>query len=111
MTTIINCTPHSINIHLEDGIRTFEPSGIVPRANVKAIADGSIDGIPVFRTEFSNVEDLPARQEGVWLLVSSIVRTHPDLKDRDDLLSPDTSPMSCIRNEQGQIVGVKGFQH
>lgn len=101
---IVNCTPHSINIHFEDGdVLSIEPSGIVPRCSVKSEMSGSINGIPVFSEVFGDVENIPEERENTILIVSRIVVAA--LPSRTDLVFPT----QIVRNDKGQIVGCRGF--
>lgn len=101
---IVNCTPHPIVV----GDRTFAPSGHVPRVGTVVLDCGTMDGISVVRTEFGEVEGLPEPQFGIDYIVSGVVLAA--LKgSRPDVVAPDTSPASAVRNESGQIVGVKRF--
>lgn len=101
---IINCTPHPVKV----GDRTFEPSGVVPRVGTVVLNCGTLEGITVVRTEFGEVEGLPEPVFGQDYIVSGVVLAA--LKgSRPDVIAPDTSPASAVRNESGQIVGVKRF--
>lgn len=102
-------TPHAVCVLDADGevVKTYDPSGSVPRVSSTANVVSSIDGIDVVETVFGEVEGLPeARQDTVYL-VSALVRLAAT--DRTDLVSPDTSPASAVRNDRGHIVGVKRF--
>ncbi len=99
---IINCTPHSLTVAGQE----FQPSGMVPRVAVSSVEDGTIDGIPVVRTQYGAVEGLPDFEEGVTLIVSALVLSALN-GSRRDCVAPDTSPASALRNDAGQIVGVR----
>lgn len=101
---IINCTPHVINAVRKDGtLINFPPSGIVPRVSSTSQEVADLDGIAVVATVFGAVTDLPAREDGTWLVVSRLVLNAAP--DRDDLLAPG----ELIRDENGQPKGCKGF--
>ena len=99
---IINCTPHLVTV----ARRTIEPSGTVPRVSVRQVEDGDIDGIPVVRTVYGAVEGLPSPVEGTTYIVSALVLSAL-AGSRQDVCAPDTSPASALRNEAGQIIGVR----
>jgi hypothetical protein len=99
---IRNLTPHALTV----AGQTFQPSGIVPRVSVSSVEDGVIEGLPVVRTQYGAVEGLPQVEEGVTLVVSALVLTAL-AGTRPDCVAPDTSPASAIRNDAGQIVGVR----
>jgi hypothetical protein len=63
------------------------------------------DGVPIplYYTQTGAVIDLPSPQDGVMLIVSSIVRgQHPR---RDDLLSPS----ELVRDADGNVIGCRGL--
>lgn len=103
---IENLTPHAINIRQEDGQnRVIPPSGQIARVSVSDAAQEPICGIPVVKSIFGEVTGLPAPEDGVFLLVSSMVA---QAAQRPDVLSPNTGP-TAIR-ENGQVVAVRGLQ-
>jgi hypothetical protein len=120
---MVNCTPHAITVRPDgsDGV-TIPPSGIVPRVAVSAVADGEICErcpvetpagvfsevfhLPVMRTAFGRVEGLPDAEDGVWLIVSSVVLSALG-GSRPDCVAPDTSPASAIRDDGGRIIAVR----
>lgn len=97
--TILDCTPHAIHIHTDSGVRTIEPSGVVPRLKAETIVVDHIDGIPVSETRFGEIMDLPEEKPGQFLIVSRLVMAA--CPDRKDLLVPD----GIVRDEEGKIVG------
>jgi hypothetical protein len=102
---LVNLTPHPINVIMDDGSNiTIDPSGVIPRvaSTATTVAPGFVT------TVMGDVTGLPDKKDGVLLIVGAMVRTA--LPDRDDLIGPDTSPTGAVRNDQGQIVGVRGFQ-
>ena len=109
MTTLINCTPHAVNIRREDGaFLTVQPSGDFARvATIKEETSiPGLEGIKVVKTTFdtSKVEGLPTPEEGVIYIVSLI--TLNALKgSRSDLVAPG----NLIRDEKGNIVGCDGL--
>lgn len=108
-TTLVNCTPHTVNIRRKDGtILTIESSGNFARvATVKeTVSLPGVEGINVVKTVFdtSKIEGLPAPQEGVLYIVSLI--TLNALKGiRNDLVAPG----DLIRDEGGNIIGCDGL--
>jgi len=118
---IINLTPHPINIIRGDQKITIPPSGKVARVQPKQQVVGFINvqdtEIPIVRTEFGEVQGLPEEPEpNTIYIVSTIVlqaiANNPELaeKFRGKVVAPDTSPSGAVRDEQGRIIGVKGFQ-
>ncbi len=103
--TIKNLTPHAINFVNADGTQLLavEPSGTIARVTATTVTVGEIDGIPVTRSEYSDVTGLPAPEDGVVYVVSSLVAQR--CADRDDVFIPNES----VRDDQGRIIGCKSL--
>ena len=105
---IVNLTPHAINLPGET-IPAPEKGVKIPRIEQNmehVILIGG--GIEIRRGMETKTISLPKEKEGILLVVSSLVRlANPE---RKDLVSPDTSPTGVVRDENGRIIGVKGFQ-
>jgi len=86
----------------------FPPSGQVARVKPERIKVAEINGIPVYHTSFGVVEGLPEPQPGTIYIVSTLVLAAT--KNRNDLVAPDTSPASAVRDDNGRIIGVRAFQ-
>jgi hypothetical protein len=83
---IINLTPHTIRILSETGItREFESRGCA-RCAIVYSDSSSIDGVPVSLVTYGKVGGLPDPQEGVYYIVSSLIKSA--LPFRKDLLVP-----------------------
>jgi len=108
---LVNLTPHEIKIVGEDGkIRlVVPPSGQVARVKTEQQVIGSVNDIPIVKTEFGDVEGLPEPREGVYYIVATLVAQAMKGK-REDVVAPDTSPQGVVRDSEGKIVGVKRFQ-
>ncbi len=106
---ILNYTPHEIKILdvNNEVVRTYESVGCA-RVSTTQKESYFVDGIPVMSTEYGEVEGLPEEKYGVMYLVSFMVVNA--LPERKDLIAPNTSPQSCVRDEDGKIIGVKSFQ-
>lgn len=78
-------------------------SGVIPRCKQETVQIGSVsvDGveIPITRTQFGVVEDLPDAADGTMLIVSMLVAKA--CPDRQDLVIPN----GVIRDEGGNIIG------
>jgi hypothetical protein len=103
---IINLTPHGVTI----GTVTVPPSGTVARVAVHRTAMPVInldDGttIPAYAPAFGDVTDLPDQQDGVILIVSAMVRSHPAVAGRKDVASPG----QLVRDANGTIIGCDGL--
>ena len=101
-----NLTQHKIVIQKPDGDRVeINPSGIVTRVSSKAEMLEVLDGIPLSRIVYGEVQDLPAPEYGVVFIVSGLVLGR--VQNRLDLFAPDSGP-TAIR-ENGNIVAVCGL--
>lgn len=112
MKNIINLTKHVVNVQTETEGWVLEPSGTEARVTSKQEVYANICGIPVVRTTYSEVEGLPAQEDGKIYIVSTLVLQALKANGitRTDCVAPNTSPAGAIRNEAGQVVAVKGFQ-
>lgn len=110
--TFVNLTPHKIVVFTDSGNLVIEPSGMVARSVPSQTVVGIVNGISVVKTVFGEVEGLPSPKRGVVYIVSTLVLQA--LKDRgivrNDVVAPDTSPQSVVRDDAGNIVGVRRFQ-
>ncbi len=101
--TIKNLTPHIITVIKENGeTLKFEPTGIVPRVSVNIKPTGND---LLFNQTFGKVVDLPNEEEDTIYIVSAMILNA--CPERKDLYAPMTS--KAIRNEEGQIIGVRGL--
>ena len=71
--TIVNLTPHTLNFVFNETKIDIEPSGSIARVSAKDTPMNPINGIPVFKTEYGEIENLPAPCEGKIYVVSSLV--------------------------------------
>ena len=102
--TIINATPHAINVMDGDNniIRTFAPSGICPRCAVTRETVGTVNGIPVNKSVFGEVVGLPEYSEDTIYIVSRVVA---EAAKRNDLFIVD----DAVRDEAGRIIGCRAL--
>lgn len=83
----------------------IKPEGTVARVSVKTATVGKIDGIPVTKSVYGEVMDLPEPEEGTIYIVSALVAGR--VPEREDVFIPNES----IRDEKGRIVGCKSIGH
>lgn len=107
--TIINLTLHDINIYDNEGmmIAKYESQGQA-RVDTREVKIYDIDGIDVKRTEYLDVVGLPEPQPNTYYIVSLLVLQALEGK-RADLIAPNTSPKSVVRDAEGKISGVTSF--
>lgn len=107
MSKIVNLTPHDVVLVIsEERSVTFPTySGVrpIPRVSARIVSDGDIDGYPLTRTEYGEVEDLPEPKEDTWYIVSAMVAGR--CPDRSDLLIPN----EAVRDDKGRIVGCRSL--
>jgi len=106
-----NLTPHEVVVYDDKGdvkLRV-KPSGTIARVTTKQEVVGYLNGVPVVKTEFVEVQGLPKPEDNTVYIVSSLV-AQAVARERGDVVAPDTSPRSAVRDEQGRIIGVRRFQ-
>lgn len=103
---VINCTPHEINLLTESENIVYPPSGIVTRVNATFVMAPS--PLPMVRTIFGDITGLPEPMDHTYFIVSGMVLSALN-GSRPDVIAPDTSPASAVRDPQGRMIGVKRF--
>lgn len=116
----LNLTPHNLNIHLVDGRVLVLPSEDTPARCVtepqKPVAlDGWPAEVPICTPQtFVGTEGLPENTRTnivVSRVVADYLRSSGGLRQRrGHVFSPDTGPNSVVRNEEGNIVGVRQLE-
>lgn len=100
---IINLTPHKITFMREETI-TVPMSGIIARVAVKREQVGELNGLPICRSVFGEVKDLPEPKPDTVYIVSALVAQAVKGK-RDDIYIVDDT----VRDESGNIIGCRGL--
>ena len=102
---IINLTPHELSIHDEAGNLVFWiPAGTqIARVTVNRQKTGEVHGIPLFVTEYGEVEGLPEPADDTIYVVSGMVRAATP--NREDVYQPG----ELIRDTNGQPTGTIGL--
>jgi len=104
---LINLTSHQVSVYGDDvsqgPLAILNPDGTVARIGTENHLELTVNGIPVYVMEPGEIVGLPAPQDGVGWIVSTLVRQA--LAWRRDLFSPG----ELIRNEQGQPIGCRGL--
>ncbi len=107
---IKNLTPHEVTLVGEDGkvIATFPSEGVLrlPQTTLR-VGTLKVDGdgieIPVTKTTFGGIDQLPPKEEGTIYIVSAL--TCQAAPDRDDFFIPDQT----VRDEHGRIIGCRAL--
>lgn len=106
----LNLTPHPLNIFNETGALVLRldpaPNMRTPRVVQLDRTVGDLDGIPLYRSEFGTVSNLPPPQEGVVYIVSRMVRQAVP-PTRTDIVCPG----GALRDERGNIIGARGLSY
>jgi hypothetical protein len=110
-----NLTPHEIVI-LDDQnnvIAKIPPSGLVARVETKEELVAEINGIPVYKVSYGNIQGLPEPEPNTVFIVSTLILAALKEKgiERKDVVAPNTNPSKhgAVRDPSGKIVGVKSF--
>ena len=103
--TIMNLTPHAVNVLQDDGsYMTFESVGIA-RAEQTYEEVCVIDGIEFVKSHYGAPIDLPDPEDGVVLIVSK--QTIEAAQGVGRTINDLVVPVDIIRNEKGQIQGCR----
>ena len=105
---VINLCPHPLNILDSEGeVRDFPKCETPARVSQTEELEGYILGVPVTKQKFGQVENLPEYKQGTFYVVSRMVAAAAAAEGRktSDLLIPGPG----VRDEQGRIIGAKGF--
>lgn len=93
-----NLCPHPVTIIVNGEARTLENGGPVARCSEHTSFCGEIDGIPIIKRVYGNVENLPEPEAGVAYIVSGLVRMA--VGARTDVFSPG----DAVRDSTGTVV-------
>ncbi len=99
----VNLTPHSL-YEVTTGT-TIPTSGIIARVKSSTVIAGKHAGIPIYATEFGELEGLPEPVEGTMYVVSSLALNAVPAHRRDVV-----APGNLVRDEAGQPIGCTGFR-
>ena len=106
---ILNLTPHNVVIVSEgEEVVTYSPEPTAARVSVQTVQVGKItdqfgNRIPVTRSVYGKVTNLPEQKNGTAYIVSLLVAKAAKEEGRD--ISDLFIPNETVRDEQGRIVG------
>ena len=112
---LVNLTPHAITLCDGKGfiMAQIQASGQVARVETRAEKVGLVEVcgnlFEIVATSFGQVVDLPEPEKETTFIVSFPV-LQACVGKRQDLVGPDTTPQSVVRDAEGKILGVKRFQ-
>jgi hypothetical protein len=109
--TIVNLTPHPINLYWDNGSGYKEEGETIPssgfaRAKQTSKTTGSLNGYPVKKVEFGGSEGMPAPIPGVNFVVSEITARALKAEGRTEDIFIVTD---LVRDENGRIIGCESF--
>ena len=107
MATLVNLTPHILNIIAADGSTVYIPpdgNRIARVASTSSIV-ATVNGINIYRQTFGKIMDLPDAdaEDDVVYIVSRMVKDR--VPDRDDVVVPGVP----FRDTDGKIIGAWGL--
>ena len=97
----VNLIGHEITI---SGYGTLPKSEKPCFVETEQMIIGKISGVPIAKTEFKKIVNLPDPEDGTYYIVSRIAMDYVPF-DREDVFCVDTGP-SAVRDENGQVVAV-----
>lgn len=84
--------------------------GSVSRLNSRCESIGEVLGVPVVLCEEGDPTNLPEPEEGVGLIVSSVIAKRMKDSGREDIFCPDTSDEGVVRDGKGFVIAVTRLQ-
>ena len=97
----VNLIGHDITI---SGHATLPKCNNPCRVETQQMIIGKLGGVPIAKTEFMKIVNLPEPEDGTYYIVSRIVMDYVPFK-REDVFCVDTGS-TAIRDENGQVVAV-----
>ena len=105
---LINLPPHDVKLFHGCEEHVFPNAGTVARVASRSEFSHTVNGLPVHKTIYGKIENLPERVEGTIYIVALLVAQVLG-GSRSDVICPDTGPDSAVRDGKGLIAGVKRF--
>jgi hypothetical protein len=97
----VNLLGHDITI---SGHATLPKCDNPCRVETQQMIIGKLGGVPIAKTEFMKIVNLPEPEDGTYYIVSRIAMDYVPFK-REDVFCVDTGS-TAIRDENGQVVAV-----
>jgi len=97
----VNLIGHDITI---SGHGTLPKCNNPCRVDTRQLVIEKLSGIPIVKTEFNGLMNLPEQEEGTYFIVSRIIMDYIPI-GREDVFCVDTGP-TAIRDQSGQVVAV-----
>lgn len=105
MKKLINLTPHKVSVYDKEGklIEVFQSEGNARVSETVVEVESKANGVPCFQRKLGTVEGLPVESDDTMYIVSFMIKLA--CPGRHDLLVPG----ELVRNENGNILGCRGF--
>ena len=110
---IINCTPHEVNVFLDNDTRIdYVPNKDYQiRVDCKAVEVARYNNIPIRCNWYGDVIGMPKEEElkDTLFIVSRIAYEAIKLKYPEEVVEHFMVPDGSIRDQEGKIIGCTGF--
>ena len=97
----VNLIGHDITI---SGHATLPRAENPCRVETEQMIIGKLAGVPIAKTEFIKLVNLPEPEDGTYYIVSRLCMDYIPFQ-REDVFCVDTGP-SAVRDENGQVIAV-----
>ena len=97
----VNLIGHDITI---SGHATLPKCNNPCRVETQQMIIGKLGGVPIAKTEFMKIVNLPEPEDGTYYIVSRIAMDYVPFK-REDVFCVDTGS-TAIRDENGHVIAV-----
>lgn len=95
---LINCTPHAIDLIVNDGVKRIEPCGLVLRVETETHELTREYGFRLVEIVYGEIQGLPDEADDTLLIVSkACVEAAPWRKDL-------VYPADLVRDENGNVI-------
>ena len=105
---IVNLTPHTVKMIGENNEIVAEYLS-VGNARVSSTFEkvGELSGFPILKTTYGATDGLPEPDgETIYIVSMVVAMANPH---RNDIVSPNTAPQAVLRDDSGNIIGVRSF--
>ena len=110
---IVNCTPHEINVIIDDGnkINYESDKNHQIRVACKSVEVAKYNNIPIRCNWYGDVENMPKEEElkDTLFIVSRIAYEAIKLKYPEEIVEHFMVPDGAVRDQEGKIIGCTGF--
>ena len=110
---IINCTPHEVNVIIDDDnkINYASNKDYQIRVDCKSVKVARYNDIPIRCNSYGDVENMPKEEElkDTLFIVSRIAYEAIKLKYPEEVVEHFMVPDGSVRDTEGKIIGCTGF--